>query len=234
MIDQDETPSEMVSRLRLIVAGERDCDMSDNDIKALRWLLDKSAAPSSVPSADPAPTSGARAQLLKRLSVYAGRAEVNASVAAIDGKTHLVADYRHEFDDLMQAFQLLDSQGHPHEQNHASVGPIGGVAASAALPATDVVASSHQVALPSAPPIDTLKDLLKEAREDRDTYRRAWNRADERAEAQAKAHAQQLREAHTHGWDARSEHGGLHIPRYPTREAAFAAYLTSLDPQEST
>jgi len=34
-----ETPQEMLSRLTLIASGERECDMSDNDIAALRWLL---------------------------------------------------------------------------------------------------------------------------------------------------------------------------------------------------
>ena len=40
MTNEQETPKEMISRLQLIVAGERDCDMSDNDIRALGWLLD--------------------------------------------------------------------------------------------------------------------------------------------------------------------------------------------------
>jgi hypothetical protein len=35
----DESGRDMYSRLNLIALGERDCDMSDNDIAALRWML---------------------------------------------------------------------------------------------------------------------------------------------------------------------------------------------------
>jgi len=34
-----ESPRDMIGRLKLIASGERDCDLSDNDEIALRWLI---------------------------------------------------------------------------------------------------------------------------------------------------------------------------------------------------
>lgn len=34
-----ETPQEMLDRLSLIALGERECDLSENDMVALEWLL---------------------------------------------------------------------------------------------------------------------------------------------------------------------------------------------------
>lgn len=39
VITETETPKDMLSRLKLIATGERECDLSDNDAKALAWLL---------------------------------------------------------------------------------------------------------------------------------------------------------------------------------------------------
>jgi hypothetical protein len=51
MTDQPETPQEMLSRLALIASGERECDMSDNDLAALRWLLGSVSVPSTAEQA---------------------------------------------------------------------------------------------------------------------------------------------------------------------------------------
>ena len=42
--DNAETAQEMLDRLSLIVLGERDCDLSDNDTAALEWALTTRAA----------------------------------------------------------------------------------------------------------------------------------------------------------------------------------------------
>lgn len=34
-----ESPRDMLSRLKLIAFGDRDCDLSDNDEAALKWLI---------------------------------------------------------------------------------------------------------------------------------------------------------------------------------------------------
>lgn len=39
MITDAETPKEMLSRLTLIATGERECDLSNNDARALAWLI---------------------------------------------------------------------------------------------------------------------------------------------------------------------------------------------------
>jgi len=40
MTDREkENTKDMLSRLKLIATGERDCDLSDNDAEALAWIL---------------------------------------------------------------------------------------------------------------------------------------------------------------------------------------------------
>jgi hypothetical protein len=36
-----ESPRDMLERLKLIASGDRDCDLSDNDTEALKWIISR-------------------------------------------------------------------------------------------------------------------------------------------------------------------------------------------------